>query len=178
MNAIPNVRLYAGSLLILFVVPFLFPQSTWAQQRGVPSNIVTPNVKEYGREGYPEITVYVWGNADTGVWNVEKGTDLLEFLSVVSRVKLGERAPDHRSIETLEVYRDGRTQGEPFFQARVEELFTKRDAYPELTDGDILVLERTTRRRFTWRDFGQIVSTVGVMLNTYLILDRIRSDNN
>jgi hypothetical protein len=149
------------------------PLQVWAQQQVPQIPVVTPNVKEYGRPGYPVMTVYVWGNADTGVWNVEEGTDLLEFLSVVSRTQFGNRSPEERSTQILKLYRDGRTDGSPIFESRIEDLFTRTEGYPALQESDVLVLETKVRRRFTWRDVSQVVGLAATVLNTYLLLDRL-----
>lgn len=140
------------------------------------SSLLTPNIKEYGRPGYPVITVYVWGDADTGVWNVEEGTDLLEFVSVISRTQFGNQGPESRSIQKIKLYRDGRTEGKPMFEARVQDLFTARSSYPDLQSEDILVLETQVRGRFTWRDLGQVIGIASTILNTYLIIDRLQNE--
>lgn len=148
------------------------------QQQATAGALMNPTVKEYGRPGYPKITVYVWGNADSGVWNVEKGTDLLEFVSVVSRVNMVENDPDNRAIRTLRLYRDQSPQSDedPFFETRIESLFSKRENYPSLNEGDILVLETETRNRFTWRDIARVTGTVAAVLNTYLLIDRFNEN--
>jgi len=153
---------------------FLCPPGVCAQQFP-QSSLTSSGIKEYGRPGYPQITVYVWGSADTGVWSVEKGTDLLEFTSVVSQVQLESRTPDQRAITLLQIYRDGQARGEPFFESKIADLFTQRGRYPEMQEGDILVLQRETKGRFTWKDAAQIIGTVGTFLNTFLILDRLRN---
>jgi hypothetical protein len=151
------------------------PSPVQAQQ--IPTtSMLTPNIKEYGRPGYPVFTVYVWGNADTGVWSVEQGTDLLEFVSVVSRAQFGDQGPDRRSVQKLKLYRNGRTEGEPFFESRIQDLFTARTTYPALQSEDILVLETEVKSRFTWRDVGQIVGIASTVLNTFLILDRLQDE--
>lgn len=161
---------------IIGVVLALCPPVAWAQQPTQSSFLTTPRVKEYGRPGYPQMTVYVWGSADTGVWQVEQGTDLLEFASVISQVRLESGSPDQRTIHLLQIYRDGQTEGKPFFESKIGDLFTQREIYPEMQDGDILVIQRETKGRFTWRDAAQVVGTVATILNTYLILDRIRNN--
>jgi len=166
-----------SSLLALLGILFLFaavPASVSAQQLPDPLGYGTPNVKDYGREGYPDITVYVWGNADTGVWRVEDGTDLLEFVSVISRLQFGAQRPDSRSVQTLRLYREGRAEGKPFFETRVEELFTMNGAYPALEEGDVLVLDTSVRSRFTWRDIREVVGTAVLLLNTYLLVEGLR----
>lgn len=157
----------------------LVPAEAQAQQQPTDARTLTnPTVKKYGRSGYPTLTVYVWGNADTGVWNVEKGTDLLEFVSVVSRVRMAENDPDSRRIETLSIYRNQNPEGDndPFFESRIKDLFANPDTYPDLQEGDILLLETETRNRFTWRDIARVTGTVAALVNTYLLLDQL-NDN-
>jgi hypothetical protein len=144
------------------------------QITGGTRTLFTPTIKEYGRPGFPRMTVYVWGNADSGVWNVEKGTDLLEFMTVVSRARMTDTSPERRRIETLSVYRDATPgNGRPFFASDVQDIFSNRTSYPALQEGDILVLETRARGRFTWRDIARVTGTVAALLNTYLLFDRL-----
>jgi hypothetical protein len=161
--------LLLGSLV---AAPAVLPPETRAQQIADVRALSAPTVKEYGRPGYPRMTIYVWGNADTGVWSVERGTDLLEFVSVVSRAQMGGRQPDVRMTQVLSIYRDQTPEsGDPYFQVEVTDLFGTRETYPALQEGDILVLDTKVRRRFTWRDIAQVTGVVAAVVNTYLLLD-------
>ena len=136
--------------------------------------LFTPTIKEYGRPGYPRMTVYVWGNADSGVWNIERGTDLLEFMTVVSRARMTDTNPDQRRVESISLYRDASPgSGQPLFTSEVQAIFSDRTGYPALQEGDILVLETRTRGRFTWRDIARVTGTVAALVNTYLLFDRL-----
>lgn len=166
---------FLGLSLLLFADPTLVRGQEFGDQPPQQLANQQPMVKEYGAEGVPKMTVFVWGNADSGVWRVEKGTDLLEFLSVVSRLDMRDRSPDRRLVKTLSLYREENpNQGDPFFETRVENLFSGRDSYPQLQEGDILVLEIEAQNRFTWRDIAQVAGTVSTLLNTYLIIQRVR----
>jgi hypothetical protein len=169
--------LLAALLVVATMVP-VPPSAAQAQEQpqmtAETRALFTPTVKEYGRPGYPRMTIYVWGNADSGVWNVERGTDLLEFVSVISRTRMSENSPDRRRVEKLSVYRDQRPGGgDPFFESNVKDIFASRDSYPTLQEGDILVLETQTRTRFTWRDIARVTGTVAALLNTYLLFERL-----
>lgn len=158
-------------LLLLSVLLLAWPSESIAQaEQGLTEG---PTVKTYGRAGYPTVTVYVWGAADTGVWNVEKGTDLLEFLSVAVRTQGGNRV-EVRSFQVLEMYReDQNRKNDPFFESRMDELFSREKSYPSLQEGDILKIETQSRRRFTWRDISQVTGTLASLVSTYLLLDRL-----
>lgn len=166
---------FLGLSLLLFADPTLVRGQQFGDPQPQQLASQQPKVKEYGPEGVPKITVFVWGNADSGVWRVEEGTDLLEFLSVVSRLQMRDRSPDRRIVQTLSLYRDGNpSQGDPFFESRIEKLFSARSGYPQLQEGDILVLEAQAQNRFTWRDIAQVAGTIATVLNTYLLIQRIR----
>ena len=138
--------------------------------------IAGPTVKTYGRPGYAKVTVFVWGTADTGVWNVEEGTDLLEFLSVAVRSEGGNRGADIRSYQVLKMYReDQNRRSDPFFESRMDELFSRTQSYPAIQEGDILVIETRSRRRFTWRDISQVTGTLASLVSTYLLIDRLNN---
>jgi hypothetical protein len=177
MTPLRSFLLLIGVLGLTTVTPVL---PSWAQaQEPQPQMtaetraLFTPTVKEYGRPGYPRMTIYVWGNADSGVWNVERGTDLLEFISVVSRARMTDNSPDRRRVEKLSIYRNQQPGGTPFYETEMKDIFSDRQSYPALQEGDILVLETRTRGRFTWRDIARVTGTVAAILNTYLLFDRL-----
>jgi hypothetical protein len=161
--------------LFLSVLVAAWPLEVAAQL--TQESLAGPTVKTYGRPGYAKVTVFVWGAADTGVWEVEQGTDLLEFLSVAARSEGGTRNADTRNYQYLRVYReDPNRQNDPFFESRMDELFSRTQSYPEIQEGDILVIESRVRRRFTWRDITQVTGTLASLVSTYLLLDRL-NDN-
>ncbi|MES3628723.1 MAG: hypothetical protein PPP56_00995 [Longimonas sp.] len=135
-----------------------------------------PGIQDYGRPGVPRITIYVWGDAQTGVWTVEEGASMLEVLTATSRVRLGEQNPDRRQIRTLRVFRDGNRSGEPEFEARIEDVFSRNVELPELRERDVLVVDTRTRRRLSWRDINQVAGTAASVLSVFLILDRLSGD--
>lgn len=168
-----QLQFLRSSLFGIVLLAVLVPVASNAQDLTADA---TPNVKEYGRSGYPQVTVYVWGTADTGVWRVEEGTNLLEFASAVTRIQNENRSPDRRFVKWLRVYRESHPGSDPFLETRLEDLFSERTTYPTMEDGDILVLENQARNRFTWREVAQVVGTVGTLLNTYLLFNRIRNN--
>ena len=132
-------------------------------------------IQVYGQPGNPKMTVYVWGQAQTGLWSVDVGTDLLEFASIVVTSRLAGNRPERETTLILQLFREGQTE-EPLFEQDVEDLFATR-SYPELNDGDILVLKERVRRRFTWRDVSQVLGTVTSTISLVLLIDRLRDNN-
>ena len=156
--------------VLIWLGLFLAPMVAWSQ----PSEELA-GVNVYGRPGYPKITVFVWGQAQNGVWLVEEETDLIELLTVAARSDVTLRQPERRSETYVKLYRNGASpQGsDPLFSAKVEEVFSGRRSYPALQDGDILVVETQVRRRVTWWDVSQIVGTVSSGVSLILLLNRL-----
>ncbi|PEN09237.1 hypothetical protein CRI93_00465 [Longimonas halophila] len=135
-----------------------------------------PAIQDYGRPGMPRITIYVWGNAQTGVWTVEEGASMLEVVSATARVGLDERNPERRQIHTLRLFRDGDRSGDPAFEARLEDVFSRSVTLPELRERDVLVIESRTRRRLSWRDISQVTGTIASVVSIFILLDRLDSN--
>lgn len=132
-------------------------------------------VNVYGRPGYPKITVFVWGQAQNGVWLVEEDTGLIELLTVAARSDVTIRQPDRRSETFVKIFRNGASPrgSDPLFMANVDEVFSGQRSYPAFEDGDILVVENRVRRRVTWWDVSQIVGTVSSGVSLILLLNRL-----
>ncbi|WP_410338163.1 hypothetical protein, partial [Longimonas sp.] len=131
-------------------------------------------IQDYGRPGVPRITIYVWGNAQSGVWTVEEDASMLEVVSATSRVGLDERNPERRQVHTLRLFRDGNRSGDPEFEARLEDVFSRSVTLPELRERDVIVIETRTRRRLSWRDINQVTGTIASVLSTYLLIERLQ----
>jgi hypothetical protein len=131
-----------------------------------------PLVREFGRPGYPKITVYVWGSASSGIWRVEQGVDLLSFASAVSQMREAAM-PDQRVEYYINVYRKGQTNQAPFFSSKFEELVAGRSDLPELREGDVLVFQQRSRQAFTWRDIAQVTGTLAAIVSSVLLVLRI-----
>lgn len=161
------------AVLGLMAVPAAPVHQAHAQD-GAVAALGRPNVQDYGRPGYPRMTVTVWGDAQSGVWTVEEGTDLLEFLSVSSQTRLNERL-NTRTFVLIQVYREGQRGKKPMFEERLDDMLARNTPYPDLREGDMVVVRTQQRRRFTWRDITQVTGTIIGLLNTYLILDRLNN---
>lgn len=156
-----------------FFLAFTGPQLALAQDvatGAVPG--ASQYTNDYGRAGYPRVRVYLWGNARNGVWTVEEGTDLLEFLSVVAQGNFNQSA-DTRSKNVLLMYRKGQIDQEPVFEMRMEKIFARQVDFPTLQNGDVLVVQTEQRRRYlTFRSISQAVGTVSSVFSLVYLLTR------
>lgn len=133
---------------------------------------MSQQTNDYGRSGYPRVRVYLWGNADNGVWTVEEGTDLLEFLSASATGNFTQEA-DTRVKNILKVYRDGQKGDDPVFEMRVQEIFARQNKPFQLRNGDVLVVESVERRRnFTVRGIAQVAGAVASVASLVFLLQR------
>jgi hypothetical protein len=159
----------ASHVSLLIALFFYGPFVADAQIPGDEGN----QIQVYGQPGNPKMTVYVWGQAQTGLWSVDVGTDLLEFASIITTTGLRANRPEQETTLILQLFREGRTD-RPFYEKDIEEFFASR-TYPELNDGDIIVIKERTRRRFTWRDVSQVLGTVTSTVSLILLIDRLRN---
>lgn len=171
-----KATLYRLSLIFAAGVCFLFLSPTEAVAQDPPSSLAEPGAsqqtKDYGRSGYPRVQIYLWGNANGGVWTVEEGTDLLEFLSASATGNFNE-SPETRTRNVLKIYRDGQVGEEPAFEMRIEDIFARQSEHPELQSGDVLVVESIQRRRFfTFRNISQVAGTIASVASlVFLVRD-------
>lgn len=168
----PMYMLKALSSIACFIVLLFYGPFNAKGQ--IPNNESNP-IQVYGQPGNPKMTVYVWGQAQTGLWSVDVGTDLLEFASIVTTSGLTANRPEQETRLILRLFREDQ-RDEPIFEQNVEDLFATR-SYPDLSDGDILVLKERVRRRFTWRDVSQVLGTVTSTISLVLLIDRLRDNN-
>lgn len=169
--------LYRLSFLLTaaFFLTFVTPEVTLSQD--VASGLTADSglseaTNDYGRPGYPRVRVYLWGNANNGVWTVEEGTDLLEFLSAAATGNFN-RSSDTRNKNVLKVYRRGQVGEKPAFEMDIREIFARQDVYPQLQNGDVLVVESVQRRRFfSFRNVSQVTGTLASVASLVFLIDR------
>ena len=166
---LPSVVAFSLLLLVALVPAPAVAQNT------VPGLLEPPGtaqVQDYGRPGYPRVQIYLWGNANHGVWKVEEGTDLLEYLSLAGQGDFRQGA-ETRVKNVLRIYRDGQVGADPVFETQLEDLFARQVESPVLREGDVLVVESIERRRpFTFRQSAQVTGTMASIATlVFLIQD-------
>lgn len=96
--------------------------------------------------GEPTTRVHVWGDVRLpGVYEVGRGFDLAAVLSLAGgpaavSTQEAERVRDAERF--VRVYRD-QGDGEPVYEARVQDFLTDVSSHPELRDGDTIVTSRS-----------------------------------
>lgn len=160
------------SLSIVVLIGLCAPSGAYGQETpNAPSvEMDMSQIKDYGRAGYPRVTVYLWGNAENGIWRVEEGTDLLEYLSVAARGRFRHDS-DVRVENVLKIYREGQMNEDPVYESTVDEIFSRQSEYPELQNRDVIVVESVERRRFfTFRNLSWITGSAASIASLVFLI--------
>ena len=169
------VRCVSLGFLLFLLVVVLSPTPVTAQETpspGLTSPLENPN--RFARPGMPTNEVWVWGEvSQPGIWRVERGADLVQFLSHL-RVQ-GALATDPERIRrfTVRIYRGDPRSREEIYSIRMDRLLEEGDDYPEFQDGDILAVE-VRQRRSRLRIFQTVVSTISSAASLTLLFLRLR----
>jgi len=145
------------------------PNTSQAQNLSLPEQSF---IREYAQPGEPTMTVYMWGNVGaTGIWRVGRDIDLVEFLSAVQVPGIGQERVDIRQRLTLRVFRGGSGDRREVYNKRLDNILGEGAAYPDLQDGDVLLIEVRQRRRIL--SFRFISTLVGTASSITLLILRL-----
>ena len=161
---------------VLAVVLFLLcthvhSSSSHAQDLPLPDQSY---VNTFARPGQPTINLYLWGSVGTtGIWRVERGVDLIQLLSVARVPGIGTSSRDVRQRFILHIYRDQGGERTQIYEERIEKLIGGgAKPVPDLQNGDILAIERQSRRALSLNLVFTTLRTVSSFLSLYLLLRR------
>jgi len=171
------------SVALLLVAGLLFSLSHTAPAgaqdvpppEGAPGLTPPPeNPNRFARPGMPTNEVWVWGEvSQPGIWRVERGADLVQFLSHL-RVQ-GVLATDPERIRrfTVRIYRGEPRDRQEIYSIQMDRLLSEGDDYPAFQDGDILAVE-VRQRRSRLRIFQTVVSAISSAASLTLLFLRLR----
>ena len=136
-------------------------------------------LNRYAREGRPVDKVLVLGSVRApGVWEVERGVDLVEFLAHLNAgaSAVGLRGTGERRTTTVQVYRGPEGGARALvFEGDFRALVERRVTPPGLQANDLLVVEDVIHRR---RDIGvtlaYINAAVGLSGLVFTLVNFIR----
>ena len=133
-------------------------------------------VNEFARPGQPTMTLYLWGSVGTtGIWRVERDVDLIQLLSAAQVPGIGQEQMDVRQRISLRVFRSGSGDRREVYSQRLNDILEEGAAYPDLQNGDVLLVETSQRRRiFSFQFISTIVGTASSLALLVLRLTRGR----
>lgn len=126
----------------------------------------------YARPGDATVQILVMG-VNGGIYEVTDGTRLDELLALVggaSGPEIGQQFPTISRETTVRLYRGAEGNRSLIYEAPLEQVLLEPHQHPRLLDGDLFLIETTTRNRFSWRDALSIVSGLA---SVALLVERI-----
>lgn len=114
----------------------------------------------YAEPGDVKILVNVWGTVrDPGLYEVPHDTRMSTLLSVAGGPAVVARGRDERREVVVRLSRLNGTRREDVYRTTMRDDIFASEQDPLLQEADVLIVETTTRRRFSWRDAFPIIST-------------------
>lgn len=159
-----RVRLLTSCLLLAAALLATSP-AAHAQEFGrIEETKSTVAYFYHAETGEATIQVAVWGSVGrTGIYEIPVDTDLERLMTMAGGAPLDARSEDQIQETTIRLYRVTNDQREVIYEQPLEEMVTRPGNYPNLEDGDIMVVETITDRRFGFRDVLSLVSTLGTL---------------
>jgi hypothetical protein len=115
--------------------------------------------------GAPTVRVSVMGPVRyPGVYELGKGADLLQVLSLCGGPDPGRVEFVNRQRTTIKVFRPSESKDKPFYESLLEKALTGQVKSPELAEGDIITVDVAAWRRFDWRDILTLVNVVNTVI--------------
>jgi len=129
-------------------------------------------INTFATPGAATITVNVWGSvARPGLWRIERGADLVEFLSVTGLAGIGQDRPGTRTKTYVAIYRTINNERRQVYRSDIEDILEDGASYPVLQDDDVLGVESVQRRSLGFQTISLIVGTASSLASlTFLIL--------
>jgi hypothetical protein len=124
--------------------------------------------------GRPSTQVQVWGAVRApGLYEVDQGTDLGKLLTLAGGPPVG-MLQDRRIREvTVRLYRNNAGTRTLVYEADLEAFIERPTLYPQLSDGDLVMVDAVERQTFGWREGIAIVSAVGTITSVFLYVVRL-----
>jgi hypothetical protein len=165
----------AVAFLLFSLAPFLASTPPVAAQEVPSPGLTSPleNPNRFARPGVPTNEVWVWGEvSQPGIWRVERGVDLVQFLSHLRVVGVGQEQADRVRRFTVKIYRGQPRDRSLIYEVRLDELLEQGGDYPDLEEGDILAVE-VEERRTRLRIFQTVVGAIGSGASLALLFLRL-----
>jgi len=161
-------------LCILFTTLLLLVSSVSAPAQ-MPSADIDgdPYINVFAAPGAATVTVNVWGAVSRpGLWRVEKGVDLIKFLSVTGLAGIGQTRPGTRTKTFVSIYRNIDGVRREVYRSDVEDILGDGATYPVLEDDDVLGVETIQRRSLGFQTASLVVGTASSLASLAFLIIR------
>ena len=137
------------------------------------SNYNRASVYSYAEPGDVTIQVNVWGAvSNPGRYIIPRGTEVGDLFTYAGGPSTGQQNWQQEQILTIRLSREKNDEHVVIFEARMEDEVFAFEENPVLQEGDVLMVERYVREKFTWRDAFTIASGLST---TILLVERFIS---
>lgn len=120
-----------------------------------------PGYYVYHEPGQATIQVAVEGAVRyPGLYEVALGTDLGRVLALSGGPAFDARQPDQKQRVEIRLFRQNRGM---IYGATLQDLASNPEVYPDLHEGDSMVVEVITKRTFGWQDAVTIAGGVSAI---------------
>lgn len=132
-----------------------------------------PYINVFAAPGAATVTVNVWGAVSRpGLWRVEKGVDLIKFLSVTGLAGIGQTRPGTRTKTFVSIYRNIDGVRREVYRSDVEDILEDGATYPVLEDDDVLGVETIQRRSLGFQTASLVVGTASSLASLAFLIIR------
>lgn len=165
---------YGLAVLILFGLLATAPAAE-AQRFGryeqTESNI--SSYYHFVQPGTRTVQVEVIGSVKLpGLYELSEGTDLGQLVALAGGPELGTGSSTNRRTVSVYLYRPESFGSKPLYHEDLTGFITDSGSYPEMRDGDVILLEVIEHVKFGWRDALSILGALGSIAFAYDTLTR------
>lgn len=122
------------------------------------------------RPGEASIQIWVISDNRSGIYEIGDGINLGELI-VLTGTGPGIMTTRERRRTTIRVFRETGASRNLIYESSLEDMVREPSLYPDLNNGDVIMLETRVKQRFQWRDALSVISAAST---TILLVDRIR----
>ncbi|MEM1269047.1 MAG: SLBB domain-containing protein [Bacteroidota bacterium] len=161
--------------LILFLTLAVAPLAS-AQVFGRVEELISTSgqyFKFIPTPGMRTVQVEVLGAVKTpGLYEIGEGTNLGQVMSLAGGPALTARSSNTDVTVMVRLYRPNTYENLPVFEANLTETVTQPRLYPDLQDGDALIVEVIEKEGFGWRDVLTVLNGAASIIFAIDILTR------
>ncbi len=107
-----------------------------------------------------------------GLYELSEGTDLGQLVALAGGPELGTGQSTNKRTISVFLYRPQSFGSRPLYEENLTGFIADSGSYPEMRDGDVLLMEVVEQVKFGWRDMLSILGAVGSIAFAYDTLTR------
>lgn len=169
-----GARAMIGFIIACFVIGFFYEAHAQARPGFEGSRYGVASAYKYTEPGDIPMYVHIWGYVfRPGLYELPVGTKMSTALSLSGGFSLGARQWSEERIITLELFQsaDNSEAVSIFKKAWIDSQIQLTQDFT-LTDGNFLIIDAHTKRKFNWRD---ALAIVGATASVAIAIERIVS---